>query len=416
MILQVGAPAAGGACVAHAPDGRVVFVRHALPGETVRVEVTSEGSRFLRADAVEVLQASPDRVEPTCPWARPDACGGCDLQHASRPAQLVWKAALVAEQLRRLAGVELAVDVEPVGDDVTGWRSRVSYAVGPDGRAGLRRHRSHDVVPVGYCELATPAARAVPVLEQRWPAGATVAVAADGRQRVVSLQRSAPGRDALPTLPPDVGLLEQGRAVRTPHGLAHRVLGRRFEVAADGFWQVHPQAPEVLVGAVRQALRPRSGERVADLYAGVGLFAAFLADEVGPEGSVVAVESDRRACADAARNLADLPQARVRTAPVTAALVSALDVDLVVLDPPRAGAGLEVAEALASLPAPRTPRAVCYVACDPASFARDLAVFVRRGWSLAHLRALDLFPQTEHVETVALLTPPGAAAAGAHPA
>lgn len=372
MILTVGRPAAGGACVARAEDGRVVFVRHALPGETVRVEVTSTGSRFLRADAVEVLEPSPDRVEPPCRYA--GACGGCDWQHASAAAQLALKTELVRAQLTQLAGLDWDGTVEPV-EPLLGWRTRVQWAIGPEG-PGFRRHRSHDVVPVDRCLIA--AAPEPPVVDA--PVGASVEVAAYGEQRAVTVD---------------------GRPVQG-HGLRVEVAGRRFEVAAGGFWQVHVRAPELLWAAVHDGLAPRPGERVADLYAGAGLFAALLGSAVGPTGSVLAVEASARACADAARNTDDQPWVKVRTAEVTAALVARLDVDLVVLDPPRAGAGLEVSAALAGL----RPRAIAYVSCDPATFARDLKVFRDAGWSAASLRALDLYPQTEHVELVGVLTPP----------
>jgi tRNA/tmRNA/rRNA uracil-C5-methylase (TrmA/RlmC/RlmD family) len=373
MILTVGGVAAGGACVARAEDGRVVFVRHALPGETVRVAVTSTGSKFLRADAVEVLEPSPDRVEPPCPYV--GACGGCDWQHATAEAQLRLKTDLVREHLRRLARFAWDGAVEAV-EPRWGWRTRVQWAVGADGRTGLHRHRSSEVVPVEHCLISVEDPPAGDL-----PPGSTVEVTAVAGQRAVTVD----------------GRRVEGHGVRVP------VAGRRFEVAAGGFWQVHVRAPEVLWDAVREGLRPRPGESVADLYAGAGLFTALLGDAVGPMGSVVAVEGSTRACADAARNTDDQPWVRIRTAAVSAALVSRLAVDLVVLDPPRAGAGLEVSAALAAL----RPRAVGYVSCDPATLARDLAVFREAGWDVASLRAFDLYPQTEHVELVAVLTPPG---------
>lgn len=397
MILELGAVAAGGACVARAEDGRVVFVRHGLPGERVRVVVTGETKHFLRADAVEVLDASPDRVPAPCPYAGPGLCGGCDWQHVAVPAQRRLKAQLVEEQLRRVAKVELAVEVEAVPGDVDGlrWRTRVQFAVDASGRAGLRKHRSHELQHVDGCLIATPSVEAVGVERLSWSGAASVEVAAEGEQRVVSVT----GRHArLPEV--DAGVVVDGRAVRAPHGLRHTVLGRSYEVAAGGFWQVHPGAAAVLAQAVLDGLDPQSGESAVDLYAGVGLFAALL----GERGlSVLAVEADARACADAARNTADLPDVRIRTAPVDAACVRRIgSPDLVVLDPPRAGAGIETTRALAEL----RPRAVAYVSCDPSSFARDLRVLLDADWSLESLRAFDLYPMTEHVELVAILMPP----------
>ncbi|MCW2666095.1 MAG: deoxyribonuclease/rho motif-related, partial [Frankiales bacterium] len=201
----------------------------------------------------------------------------------------------------------------------------------------------------------------------------------------------------------DAGLVVGGRGTAAPHGLRHTVLGRSYEVWAAGFWQVHRGAAELLAQTVLDGLRPQPGERAVDLYAGVGLFASLLAEAVGTSGAVLAVEQDARACADAARNTADQPQVKVRTAEVTGALVRRLaSPDLIVLDPPRAGAGLEVTRALAVL----RPRAVAYVSCDAASFSRDLAVLLEAGWALTSLRVFDAFPMTEHVELVALLHPP----------
>jgi tRNA/tmRNA/rRNA uracil-C5-methylase (TrmA/RlmC/RlmD family) len=352
VILEVGAVGAGGVCVARAEDGRVVFVRGALPGETVRVSVTSSGARFLRATVEEVLSASPDRVVPPCPVF--GVCGGCDWQHASPALQLSLKTALVREQMKRVGRFDWEGVVEPV-QPVWGWRTRTQWAQG----VGFYAHRSHDVVPVSSCLIS-----AVPT-----PPGP-----ADGVVEVMALG--------------------DARGARIP------VLDRRFEVAAGGFWQVHSAAPELLVSAVLEALAPQPGESCLDLYSGVGLFAAFLGVAVGPTGSVLAVEASARACADAARNTDDLPWVRVRTAVVTPSVLR--PADLVVLDPPRAGAGLEVTAALAR----QRPRAMAYVSCDPATLARDLRVFLDAGWSLESLQAWDLYPQTEHVELLAHLTPP----------
>ena len=405
LELQVGAPAAGGSCVARAPDGRVVFVRHSLPGERVLAAVTSSTTSFLRADAVEVLDPSPDRVQPPCPYAGPGRCGGCDWQHVTLPAQRQLKAALVVEQLRRLAGVERPVEVEevPGAPDGLGWRTRVQFTVAPSGRAGLRRHRSHEQEPVERCLIATPEVEEVGAERLLWPGASAVEVAADGPQRLVSVTSRAGARGQLQIPDVQAGVVVDGHPVRLPHGIRHRVLGRSFEVGAGRFWQVHPGAAEALARAVLDGLDPQPGEWALDLYAGVGLFAALLGERVGPGGAVLAVEVDAAACADAARNTADQPHVRIRTAPVSPGeVLRAGRPDLVVLDPPRAGAGLQVTHALAAL----RPRRLAYVSCDPATFARDLRVLLDVGWELSSLRALDMYPMTEHVEIVGVLTPP----------
>ncbi len=185
--------------------------------------------------------------------------------------------------------------------------------------------------------------------------------------------------------------------------MRHRVLGRDFDVEAAGFWQVHPAAARTFTTALLDGLGPRPGERVLDLFCGAGLFTAMLALAVGAEGAVLGVESSPRAAADARRNLADLPQASVLEARAKATLTAGDDPrpDLVVLDPPRAGAGVEVMRGLLDL----APRAIGYVACDAAALARDVAVVAGAGWRLSSLRAFDAFPMTHHVECVAILEP-----------
>jgi tRNA/tmRNA/rRNA uracil-C5-methylase (TrmA/RlmC/RlmD family) len=387
--LDVGAVAHGGMCVAR-HDGLVVFVRHALPGERVRARVTELTKSYARADAVEVVDASPHRVSAPCPVARPGGCGGCDWQHADAAYQRELKAAVVAEQLRRLAGVERPVVVEALPGDGFGWRTRVRFAVDDQGRAGFRRSRSHDVIPVDHCPIAHPNVEAAGVEAKEWNRAVAVEVAA-----------TASSGERL--------LLVTGRrdGVVRAHGGEHvteEAFGRRFRVSAGAFWQVHPDAASVLGAAVRDGLAPRPGERAVDLYAGVGLFAAVLAGEVGRAGQVVAIESSKIAAADAEHNLADLPQARVVRAAAATALPAALgegdaEADVVVLDPPRVGAGAAVVRGVAAL----RPRAIGYVACDPAALARDVRTFADAGYVLTSLRAFDLFPQTHHVECVAVL-------------
>jgi tRNA/tmRNA/rRNA uracil-C5-methylase (TrmA/RlmC/RlmD family) len=374
LELQVDAVAHGGHCVAR-HDGRVVFVRHALPGERVRAVVDEDtGGGFCRADAVAVLAASPDRVAAPCTWARAGGCGGCDLQHVAPPAQRGWKAQVLAEQLRRLAGVHRDVEVEELPGGPLGWRTRVRLAVDDEGRAGLRAHRSHDVLAVADCPLAPPGALA-PVLGQRFPPG-EVEVVVDAGGAVHA------GDDEPVTV---------------------RAAGREWRLSPGVFWQVHPALPEVLAQVVGEwATAPRGGT-AWDLYGGVGLFAAVLAEQVGPDGSVTVVESARAAVDDGRAALADLPQVGWRVGRVEKVLVGlAGPPDVVVADPPRKGLGRAVVDALAA----HGPERVVYVACDPAALARDVAFFAERGYTLAELRAFDAFPMTHHMECVALLTRP----------
>jgi tRNA/tmRNA/rRNA uracil-C5-methylase (TrmA/RlmC/RlmD family) len=216
--LSVGEVAHGGWCVARLSEGPVIFVRHALPGERVRAVITQTTSRLARADATAILDASADRVEPPCPNAHPGGCGGCDWQHASLPAQRALKASVVRQQLRRIAGMERDVRVEPMPGDETGlgWRTRVKFAVGQDGVAGLRRHRSHDIMEIGDCPIAHPLIDAAAVTRRRWPGTVSVEVAAApaSGQRAVIVAGNAP----TPEIEADIVVFERtgrtGRARR----------------------------------------------------------------------------------------------------------------------------------------------------------------------------------------------------------
>jgi tRNA/tmRNA/rRNA uracil-C5-methylase (TrmA/RlmC/RlmD family) len=411
LELEVGPIAAGGGCVARAPDGKVVFVRHCLPGERVRAQVTSSTTSYLRADAIEILTPSPDRVEPPCPHAGPGRCGGCDFQHVAVGAQRRLKAFLIAEQLERLAGLERTVEVEAVpGDDAgLGWRSRVRVAVDGRGAVGFRRHRSHRLEYVHECPIASPAVAATGALTVLWPGAAELEIATgtDPGEAVVSV---TPRRRATPRLPAtDTGLVLGGKVRRSPGAVHATVAGRTFRISPGVFWQVHTGAAAALLSAVLDMTGDCRGASVVDLYAGAGLFSVPLADAVGRSGSVLAVERDPRACADARHNGATCRNLRVLEGEVTPEVVaSALGrPDIVVLDPAREGAGTGVMRALA--PHAPTLRTVVYVSCDPSSFGRDVRVLLDQGWRLGALRAFDIFPMTEHVELVAALEPPSRA-------
>ena len=393
--LSVGEAAHGGWCVARPASGPVIFVRHALPGEQVRAVITQTTSRLARADASAILEASADRVEPPCPHARPGGCGGCDWQHARLPAQRDLKAAVIRQQLRRIAGIERDVTVEPVpGDqDGLGWRTRVKFAVGRDGVAGLRRHRSHEIMPVTDCLIAHPLVEAAAVTGQRWPGAVSVEVAvapASGQRAVIVAGDHSRGY------------------------LRQRAAGRSWRVSAAGFWQVHPGAADTLSAAVLDALRPQPGDVALDLYCGAGLFAGVLAAAVGPSGAVTGIEADAAAVRDARRNLRATPWARVHRGDAAAWLArnGSSGASLAVLDPPRAGVARPVIDALSapsrggvSVPASGADRIsrIAYVSCDPATLARDIAALVASGWTLGALRAFDAFPMTHHVECLATL-------------
>lgn len=379
----------GGHAVAR-HEGRVIFVRGGLPGEQVRVRITDTSkATFWRGEVAEVLTASSDRVDPPCPVT--GVCGGCDLQHVSADGQLRWKTAVLAEQLQRLAGIEWSGEVESVGDP-TGWRTRLDLRVDPVGRVGLLGHRSHELVPLVEqgCLIAHEALR---------DGGLTSSVAGFGRARFGRARFGSGGEELtevrLAVGDDGVSAAVGAEVVDGPDLVRHRVLGRDFRVHPSGFWQVHPRAAELLSSLVLEGLEPRAGETALDLYSGVGLFSGALVDR---GVRVTGVEINKQAVARARLNV---PEARFIAAPLERALGRLpRRVDLVVLDPARQGAGKRVVKHVAGLGA----RAIVHVGCDPAAFARDLGLFAAQGWSPEWIRGFDLFPMTQHFESVALLT------------
>jgi tRNA/tmRNA/rRNA uracil-C5-methylase (TrmA/RlmC/RlmD family) len=461
LELTIGEVVHGGWCVARPDDkgGLVVFVRHALPGERVRAVITQMTAKFGRADAVEILDPSADRVPAPCPHAHPGGCGGCDWQHASLPAQRRLKAAVVRQQLARIAGLDCEVTVEPLPRDAAaeaaeaaeetdgadgaglGWRTRVSFAVRADGVAGLRQHRSHEIVDVGECPIAHREVNETEVTVWRWPGARSVQAAvvpATGERAVLV---TGPMRDPIPPVAADsvrsVGRSGARTGVTGRGYLTQRAAGRDWRVDLAGFWQVHPDAAQTLATAVLEALSPRPGDVALDLYCGAGLFAGVLAGAVGPAGAVIGVESDSTAVRDARHNLREWPWARVHRGDAGQVLsrIGLSDATLVVLDPPRTGVDQPVIDALVGTSGPAgtgpagtqpagtqpastqpagtqpastqpasTLRRIAYVSCDPATLARDLRLLTGGGWTLDGLRAFDAFPMTHHVECLATLS------------
>lgn len=388
VTLDVGPVAHGGSCVARL-DGLVLFVRGTIPGERVVARVTDAPGhgRFARVVAVEILEPSPDRVAPPCRYA--GSCGGCDWQHVRLEKQRELKATVVREQLERLAHEpserwqDLEVRAVPGDARGLGWRTRMRYSIDAAGRAGLHAYHSHDIVPIDRCLIATSAIDHLRVTEQSWNGSAEVlAVSSSGGERI-ALADPRPG---------EAWVTEEAAQ-------------RSWRLDATAFWQVHPGAPDALVDSVRRGLEPRAGEHVVDLYSGAGLFAGALVPDVGPGGRIDAVEAHDAAVRSARRSLHDCPTVVLHQAEAGRWLRdrTVTRCDLVVLDPPRSGAGRRVMSGVLALGA----RAIAYVACDPAALARDIATAKDSGWELRSLECWDLFPMTHHVECVAVLCPSG---------
>jgi tRNA/tmRNA/rRNA uracil-C5-methylase (TrmA/RlmC/RlmD family) len=390
LTLVTGAPANGGSCVAH-HEGRVVFVRYALPGERVRVRVSAERGSYWHAETIEVIEASADRTESLCAIAGVDGAGCCDLAFADPEAARALKAQVVANQLERLGGHSWNGEAEPLSEaGPTGWRTRVRLDVGPDRRPGFHRYHSEELVTDLRCgQLADGMLDKLP---GDLPPAAQLHVALDdnGERHVVRTVRQNK-RTAT-------------KVVEGNYQAVQRVGRRDWRVPVTAFWQSHRDAAKVYSGLVADWAQPGAGMTAWDLYGGAGVFAAALGEAVGESGRVLSVDTSRGATGAARAALTDLPQVEVVTDSVRRALsaqqAGVSTADVAVLDPPRSGAGREVIDLLAAAGVPR----VVHIGCEAASFARDIGLYLGHGYAVERIRVFDAFPLTHHTECVALLT------------
>jgi 23S rRNA (uracil1939-C5)-methyltransferase len=401
LELQLTGQAYGGDAFGRDPSGRMVFVPFTLPGERARVRIVEAHERWARAALLEVSLPSPDRIVPRCRHF--GSCGGCHYQHISYPAQLQAKREIVRSQLERLGGLT-SPPVEPTIPSPNPWNARnhVEFSLSREGRLGFQAAGSHRVVPIEECHLPEPA------IGEIWPqtdlegipgvSRVHFRVGSENDVMIVFEAETEPEIELLLELPASVVWLgPAGASVLAGSGhLMIEVAGRAFRVSAASFFQVHTALAIQLVEHALQALAPRGGETVFDLYAGVGLFSAFFA---AAGTRVVAVEQSTAACSDFEFNLAEFDDVELYQASVEQVLPEiAAHADAVLLDPPRAGLEAAALDALLA----RAPKRIVYVSCDPATLARDGKRLTRGGYHLIRVTPFDLFPQTFHVETVSL--------------
>ena len=384
FVVTIEKVAHGGHFIAR-HDGQVFFVRHAIPGEILEVEVTNSGSSFVRADAIGIIQPSPDRVSPPCKYSIPGGCGGCDFQHITLDRQRLLKADVIREQFSRLAKIDIDVVVEEVGPGLH-WRTRVSSATSPQGKLGFYASRTHNVVEVDDCLIAVDEMKFQELSARKWPANSRVEISSPSLGPI-SIAIASSERGSKPRM-------TQGPAITE-----ETIDGHVLEVSQQSFWQSHRLAPETLTARILECVK--EGDRVFDLYGGVGLFTAAILDRLGAKASVDLVESSTTSVADARRNFSTFPNVRIHAGDVAKVLTSLGGVDVILLDPPREGAGKAIIENIVK----KSPRVIVYVACDPASLARDVSYLSELGFELKELRAFDLFPMTHHVECVARFEP-----------
>lgn len=464
----------GGHCIAR-HEGRVVFVRHAVPGETVRVALTESapGAKFWRADVVEVLEASDHRRRH--PWRAADSLaayernlrpvGGAEYGHITEAHQRRLKAQVFRDTLARIGDITLAdCDLPSIGADgelhVTAlhnpdgglhWRTRVSFDVDETGHLAMKPHRSHDLIGVTRMPLAVEAIDTSGIFSWDFSGAQRVDVVAPAGEQPLTLVIHAEERQGLGEAG-SAALRQQAQAESTigsiilahrhTEGVATSGAGRRrrsqlrptrvryevltgertiteplpvcvpppggapslaaVELPPEAFWQIHRAAPQTLTEAAQAMSGLETGARAVDLYAGAGLFTAWAAATVGTSGRVLSVEAAEGASAAAERLFTSCETVEVVRSPVEKIAADLPEADLIILDPPRAGAGRGVIEGIDAA----APQQILYISCDPASFARDAKQLTALGWRLADIRVFDMYPNTHHMESAAIFTSP----------
>ncbi len=365
-------------------EGRPIFVPFGVPGERVLARITQDKRSYAFAEMVDVIVPSPERIEPRCPHF--GVCGGCQQQQIDYPAQLRYKRDVVVEQLARIGGLrDVVVHPTLASPDPFGYRSHVTFHVTRAGRLGFVAVDDKTVIPIDQCSIIRPELSEwlERLKDRRFKAGERVRlqVGSEGERLMASLR---PQRDSAP---------DDEAAVASGERVHYRVKHQSFQVTGGSFFQVNLPQAERLVDLVLAGVE--NAERVLDLYSGVGLFTAFLAERAR---QVTAVEVYAPAVRDAEVNLADLANVDLRLGTIEAALTEADRFDAAVVDPPRAGIKPQALRALIGC----EPKRIVYVSCDPSTLARDAKLLVGSGYHLIEVQPVDMFPQTYHVEAAAI--------------
>lgn len=397
----------GGDCMGHLPDGRAVFVPFVLPGEQVTVEIVEEKKRFAKGRAVGIATASPDRITPRC--IHFEVCGGCQYQELDYTKQLEVKQAILLDQLQRLGGIENP-PLQPIVPSPSPWnyRNYVQFHLGQQGELGYVAADGEHLLPISECHLPVEGINTLwPQIELGEESGVfRLGIRQDSYDEIMLILE---GEDPKP---PEYSEDIPVSAVYTPPDsrltvlagedhLVFKLLDRNFQVSARSFFQVNAPIAEKMVRHLLDQLDFSGSPAAVELYAGAGLFSAFLAPRVR---QLIAVESAGSSCHDFAVNLDEFDNVALYEAEAEEVLPALEEpVELLVMDPPRAGLAPAVHDALGKL----LPRQIAYISCDPATLARDLKKILAKGYELVSVTPFDQFPQTGHIESISLLRKTG---------
>lgn len=380
LTLNIEKVAHGGFCVAR-HDGIVIFVRHALPNEKVEAQLISlaPGKKSWFAQTLKVINSSKFRRNSPCAFFKNDGCGGCDWMHTSASYQRQLKIEVLIEQLERLGKITQAREICRMNDvdpEEKNWRSKIRPIANDKGELGFRKYRSKEIQVIEKCLIADEAIN----------------------RTLIALGKQTPGIEVELVKNNDEVLIFGKDDRKTK--VNRKVNEENYEANGSGFWQVHPKAVEVLTDTIEKEIKKMSIGSFLDLYSGVGVFSSVILKSF-PNASGYAIESDKEASENAKMNLRDFKKVKVLKQKVENWIFKTREkFDLIVLDPPRSGAGVKVMQRICK----KAKEKIIYIACDPASLARDAAVAKENGWLLEKVEVYDFFPMTHHFESVAVFT------------
>ena len=377
VTLNIESIANGGHFIAR-HDNQIVFVRHTISGEKANVKITAINSKFAFGDAIEILKSSKDRVEAPCKYSHPEGCGGCDFQHIKPQAQLDLKRAVIEDQFKRIAKIEVRPELiytEP--SNGLNWRSRLNLSVSENKNLGLRAFRSNKIIEVDECLIALKEINDSEIFTKKWDYEDNLKISYSSES--------------------DINISQFGKNVSGSNNLREVVNDNKYEISPQSFWQSHKNAPRLLLEQVIKFANIKKGQKICDLYGGVGLFALPISKLIGENGEVHLIEVDKTCIEDANKMFKDIQNIFIHHGKVEQKLGSVKKIDTIILDPPKNGISKQVINQMIE----KKPKSIVYVSCNPSTLARDSKILLDNNHELSNIVGLDLFPMTHHIESVA---------------
>ena len=377
LTLDIGNIANGGHFVAR-HDNQIIFVRHAISGETAKVKVTAINSRFAFGDAVEILKPSKDRISPPCKYSHPEGCGGCDFQHINYDVQSDLKKEVLKDQFKRITKIDILPEIITANpSNGLHWRSRLNLAISENKKVGLRAHKSNNVIEIDECLIALKEINKSNIFSANWDSKENLNISCSSTNQI--------------------NISQFNKSIIGPDKLTENVDKNEYTISPKSFWQSHINAPRLLIQQVIKDADIQQDQIVCDLYGGVGLFTLPISKLIGKNGQIHLIEMNDTCIEDANIMFEHIDNIYIHHGTVEQKLGSVKKIDTIILDPPRNGVSKQVINQMIE----KKPNTIIYVSCNPSTLARDSKILLDNKYSLSNIVGLDLFPMTHHLESVA---------------